>query len=89
MGIEQIIPGESEYEKLLKEIRELQARIVELTAIRDDLLYHICPSLRACGKALSAGETEDIGDPSGTTEPAGDCLCEGCGRKGRRRVPPV
>ena len=47
MGIEQIIPGESEYEKLLKEIRELQARIVELTAIRDDLLYHICPSLRA------------------------------------------
>ena len=47
MSSNQIIPGESEYEKLLKEIRELQARIVELTAIRDDLLYHICPSLRA------------------------------------------
>ena len=47
MSREQIIPSQSEYEKLLQEIRELQARIVELTAIRDDLLYHVCPSLRA------------------------------------------
>ena len=44
---EQIIPRQSEYEKLLQEIRELQARIVELTALGDDLLYHVCPSLRA------------------------------------------
>ena len=47
MNMEQIISSQSEYEKLLQEIRELQARIVELTAIRDDLLYHVCPSLRA------------------------------------------
>ena len=43
----EIIPGLSEYETLLKEVRELQARIAELTALRDDLIYHICPALRA------------------------------------------
>ena len=43
----QIIPSQSDYDRLLQEIRELQARIVELTALRDDLLYHVCPSLRA------------------------------------------
>ena len=43
----EVIPVISEYDSLLKEIRELQARIVELTALRDDLIYHICPALRA------------------------------------------
>lgn len=43
----QIIPGVSEYEILLKEVRELRVRIAELTAQRDDLLYHVCPALRA------------------------------------------
>ncbi len=44
---EQIIPVESEYERLLREIRELQTRVAALIALRDDLLYHICPALRA------------------------------------------
>ncbi|MBQ1310895.1 MAG: hypothetical protein IIY55_03520 [Blautia sp.] len=43
----QVIPVQSEYEQLLEEIRLLQARIVELTALRDDLVYHICPALRS------------------------------------------
>ena len=43
----EVIPSQSEYEKLLQEVRELQARIVELTALRDDLRYHICPALQA------------------------------------------
>ena len=42
-----IIPIQSEYEKLLKEMRKLRARVIELTAQRDDLLYHICPALQA------------------------------------------
>ena len=42
-----IIPTASEYEKLLQEISVLQAEIVRLTALRDDLVYRICPSLRA------------------------------------------
>lgn len=42
-----IIPIQSEYEKLLKEVRTLRARIIDLTAQRDDLLYHICPALQA------------------------------------------
>ena len=42
-----IIPASSEYEKLLQEISVLQAEIVRLTALRDDLVYRICPSLRA------------------------------------------
>ncbi|MDO5702443.1 MAG: hypothetical protein Q4G47_03715 [Lachnospiraceae bacterium] len=43
----EIISSKSEYEKLLDEIRELRARIVELTALRDDLVHHVCPALRA------------------------------------------
>ena len=39
--------SQSEYEQLLEEIRELQARIAELTALRDDLVYHVCPALSA------------------------------------------
>lgn len=44
---EDIILSQSEYEALLEEIRGLQARISQLTAIRDDLVYHVCPSLQA------------------------------------------
>lgn len=43
----EVIPKLSEYEALLKEVRELQARIAELTALRDDLICHVCPALRA------------------------------------------
>ena len=42
-----LIPSQSEYESLLAEIKQLQARVIELTAFRDDLVYHVCPSLRA------------------------------------------
>ena len=44
---ESIIPIKSEYESLLEEIRQLQGQIAELTALRDDLVYHICPALQA------------------------------------------
>lgn len=39
--------SDSEYDYLIKEIHDLQTRIYELTAQRDDLLYRICPALRA------------------------------------------
>ena len=42
-----IILSQSEYESLLEEIHRLQARISELTALRDDLIYHVCPALQA------------------------------------------
>jgi len=42
-----IILSQSEYEALLEEIHRLQARISELTALRDDLIYHVCPALQA------------------------------------------
>ncbi len=42
-----IVLSKSEYEALLEEIHRLQARISELNALRDDLLYHVCPALRA------------------------------------------
>lgn len=44
---EDIILTQSEYERLLQEIHVLQARIIELTAVRDDLVYHVCPALQA------------------------------------------
>ena len=44
---ESLILSQSEYEHLLEEIHKLQARITELTALRDDLVYHVCPALRA------------------------------------------
>lgn len=44
---ETIIPVQSEYEKLLETVRKLRTRVIELTADRDDLLYHICPALQA------------------------------------------
>ncbi len=42
-----LVVTQSEYEHLVEEVHRLQARISELTALRDDLLYHICPALRA------------------------------------------
>ena len=42
-----LILSQSEYERLLEEVKRLQARLIELTALRDDLIYHVCPSLRA------------------------------------------
>ncbi len=42
-----VIITRSEYDRLIEEIHALQARIVELTTLRDDLLYRVCPALRA------------------------------------------
>ena len=42
-----IILSQSEYEKLIEEVQRLRARVTELTAQRDDLLYHVCPALQA------------------------------------------
>ena len=42
-----LIISQSEYAHLLEEIHKLQARITVLTALRDDLVYHVCPALRA------------------------------------------
>ena len=42
-----IIPVRSEYEKLLEEVHNLRAHVIELMAHRDDLRYHICPALQA------------------------------------------
>ena len=42
-----IIPIQSEYEKLIEEVQRLRMRVTELTAQRDDLLYHVCPALQA------------------------------------------
>ena len=42
-----IILSKSEYESLLEEVHRLQAKISELTALRDDLIYHVCPALQA------------------------------------------
>ena len=44
---DELILSQSEYECLLEEIHKLQARITELTALRDDLVYHVCPALQA------------------------------------------
>ena len=42
-----LVPSPSEYERLLEEVKQLQARLVWLTALRDDLTDHVCPALRA------------------------------------------
>ena len=47
MNQEEIILSQSEYESLLEEVHRLKAKISELTALRDDLIYHICPALQA------------------------------------------
>ena len=49
---ESIILSKSEYDRLLEEIHQIQARIIELTALRDDLLYHICPALKAAASCM-------------------------------------
>ena len=47
MTSKNLIHIQSDYTRLIREIHELRARITELTAFRDDLVYHICPSLQA------------------------------------------
>ena len=47
MTSSKIIITQTEYESLLKEIAVLKERISTLTALRDDLIYHICPALRS------------------------------------------
>ena len=42
-----LILTKSEYDNLLEEIHRLRLRITELTALRDDLRYHVCPALKA------------------------------------------
>ena len=42
-----IILTQSEYESLRKDIMVLKERVARLTALRDDLVYHICPSLQS------------------------------------------
>ena len=45
MGYE-VVPGRSVYDSLLEEAYSLRDRVIELTALRDDLRYHICPALQ-------------------------------------------
>ncbi len=42
-----LIEIESEYDQFTREIRALRQRLIEVTAERDGLLYHICPDLQA------------------------------------------
>lgn len=42
-----IILTQSEYDSLLRDIAILRDRVAKLTALRDDLIYHICPSLES------------------------------------------
>ena len=42
-----IIAVESEYEHLVKTIHKLQESLVTLSTLRDDLVYRLCPALRA------------------------------------------
>ena len=74
-----IIPVQTEYEKLLETVRKLRARVIELTAERDDLLYHICPALQAKydEKIGSERKTADHRNSSGTAKPTGKALHEG------------
>lgn len=44
---ENIIPIQSEYDSLIREIKDLRAEITRLIALRDDLIYRVCPALRA------------------------------------------
>lgn len=46
MNQEEIILTRSEYESIVEEVHRLQAKVSELTALRDDLIYHICPALQ-------------------------------------------
>ena len=42
-----IVSVESEYEHLVKTIHKLQESLVTLSTLRDDLIYRLCPALRA------------------------------------------
>lgn len=55
-----IIEIQSEYEKLIEEIHRLKSRIVSLTALRDDLLYHVCPALEAEYEEKIAGLEREL-----------------------------
>ena len=55
-----IVSIQSEYESLIARIKELQAKIVSLTALRDDLLYHVCPSLQAEYEEKIAGLEREL-----------------------------
>ena len=55
-----IILSQTEYETLLKEIAFLKDRIAALTALRDDLVYHICPALRSEYEEKIAGLEREL-----------------------------
>ncbi len=55
-----IIEIQSEYDKLMEEIHRLKSRIVSLTALRDDLLYHVCPALEAEYEEKIAGLEREL-----------------------------
>lgn len=42
-----IVVSESEYEHLIRTIHKLQESLVSLSTLRDDLVYRLCPALRA------------------------------------------
>lgn len=42
-----IVVSESEYERLIRTIHKLQESLVSLSTLRDDLVYRLCPALRA------------------------------------------
>ena len=55
-----IILSQTEYEDLLKEIAFLKDRIAVLTALRDDLIYHICPALQSEYEEKIAGLEREL-----------------------------
>ena len=55
-----IIEIQSEYDKLMEEIHRLKSRIISLTALRDDLLYHVCPALEAEYEEKIAGLEREL-----------------------------
>ena len=60
MTSSEIIITQSEYESLLKEIAALKEHISMLTALRDDLIYHICPALRSEYEEKIAGLEREL-----------------------------
>ncbi len=55
-----IIEIQSEYDRLMEEIHRLKSRIVSLTALRDDLMYHVCPALEAEYEEKIAGLEREL-----------------------------
>ena len=60
MASSDIIITQSEYDALLKEIAALKEHISTLTALRDDLIYHICPALRSEYEEKIAGLEREL-----------------------------